>query len=337
MTLTNQAQAAIVGLQQKIIFEISVKAAERIALALDANEETAPLVVALFDLGGARVEASVYLPDTWSADGVIELIRQASNGEDPGALRIEPIEDQDWVTLSQEKRRPVRAGRFFVHGSHERGNFNRHAIEIDAGQAFGTAHHASTLGCLIALDLMLKRRRFRHVLDLGTGTGILAIAAAGLGRRKALASDSDPIAVAVAKENSQKNEAGALVGAVQATGFAHPSLRRAKFDLVFANILFRPLLDLAPLMARRVVPRGMVVLSGITEAQAAALQARYAALGFVLKRRIVVDGWATLLMTRRNTRVKSAPVEPRFRSRSWSLTHDPVRKVCNFSGSCSRR
>ncbi len=193
----------------------------------------------------------------------------------------------------------MRAGRFIIHGSHERDQHSRYAIEIDAGQAFGTAHHASTQGCLIMLDHISKRRRFARVLDLGTGAGTLAIAASRLGRRKVLASDSDRIAVAVAAENARKNRAGDLVDAMPAMGLAHPRLRRAKFDLIFANILFRPLFELAPLLARRVRARGYLILSGITEAQGAALQARYISLGFVLKRRVVIDGWTTLLMAKR--------------------------------------
>jgi ribosomal protein L11 methyltransferase len=114
-----------------------------------------------------------------------------------------------------------------------------------------------------------------------------------------LASDNDRIAVAVAAENARKNRAGALVDAVTATGLAHPRLRRAKFDLIFANILFRPLFELAPLLARRVRARGYLILSGITETQGTALQARYISLGFVLKRRVVLDGWTTLLMAKR--------------------------------------
>ena len=284
---------------RKIVFEASVKAAERIALALDAEEETAPLTVALFDLGAARVESSIYLPSTLAPDFVLDLISQAANGEELASLRVEPVENQDWVTLSQQQRGSVRAGRFIIHGSHERDQHSRYAIEIDAGQAFGTAHHASTQACLIMLDHISKRRRFVRVLDLGTGAGTLAIAASRLGRRKVLASDNDRIAVAVASENAKKNRAGALVDVMKAMGLGHQRLRRARFDLIFANILFRPLFELAPLIVRRVGAGGSIILSGITEAQGTALQARYISLGFVLKRRVVLDGWTTLLMAKR--------------------------------------
>jgi ribosomal protein L11 methyltransferase len=299
MSLANLAIEEAPGGPRRIVFEVSVKTAERIALALDAEEETAPLTVALFDLGGARVESSIYLPASLPPDFVLDLVSRAANGEELASLRVENLEEQDWVTLSQEQRGAVHAGRFIIHGRHERDQHRRYAIEIDAGQAFGTAHHASTLGCLIMLDHISKRRRFARVLDLGTGAGTLAIAASRLGRRKVLASDSDRIAVAVAAENAKINRAGALVDALPALGLAHPRLRRARFDLIFANILFRPLFDLAPRLARRVCPRGSIILSGITEAQGAALQARYISLGFVLKRRVVLDGWTTLLMAKR--------------------------------------
>jgi ribosomal protein L11 methyltransferase len=203
------------------------------------------------------------------------------------------------VTLTQQQRGAVRAGRFNIHGSHERDQHSRYAIEIDAGQAFGTAHHASTQGCLIMLDHISKRRRFARVLDLGTGAGTLAIAASRLSRRKVLASDSDKVAVGVAAANAKKDRAGALVDVMTAIGLAHQRLRRARFDLIFANILFRPLFELAPLLARRMRPRGSIIVSGITEAQGAALQARFISLGFVLKRRVVIDSWTTLLMAKR--------------------------------------
>jgi ribosomal protein L11 methyltransferase len=163
-------------------------------------------------------------------------------------LRIEQVFDEDWVTLSQGKRRPVEAGRFLVYGSHDRARVPHRllAIEIDAGQAFGTAHHASTRGCLIALDDVLKRSRPRSILDFGTGTGVLAIAAAKALKRLALASDNDPLAVDIARDNARKNGLASLVRVLKATGFAYDKLRSAAPDLVLANLLERALYELAP-------------------------------------------------------------------------------------------
>ena len=221
-----------------------------------------------------------------------------------GPLRLEEVAPADWVTLSQGKRGPVAAGRFLVHGSHDRGNVprRRSVIEIDAGQAFGTAHHASTRGCLLALDDQLKRRRPRKVLDLGTGTGILAIAAAKVLGRTIMASDSDPLAVAITAANARNNGVMPQVTVMRATGFLHPRLWRRKADLVLANLLERALYELAPALARHVAPGGTAILSGLTRTQARAIEARTRAFGFALEKRIILDGWATLVITRRSAR-----------------------------------
>lgn len=217
------------------------------------------------------------------------------------ALRIEQVADEDWVTLTQGKRRPVEAGRFLVYGSHDRARVPHRllAIEIDAGQAFGTAHHASTRGCLIALDDVLKRSRPRSILDIGTGTGVLVIAAAKALKRPALATDDDPLAVDIARDNARKNGVVSLVRVLKATGFAYEKLRSAP-DLVLANLLERALYELAPTLARYIPPHGRAILSGLTSDQARGTQARDRAHGFILEKRIILDGWTTLVIVRRN-------------------------------------
>ena len=159
----------------------------------------------------------------------------------------------------------------------------RFTLEIDAGLAFGTAHHATTRGCLIALDRLAKREHLRRVLDIGTGTGILAIAAARALNANVVASDMDPIAVAVAAENARTNGVQSRVTVVEAEGLAHPALRRAKADLLFANILLSPLLDLAPAFARALRPGGLCVLSGLLDRQARQVESRFRSLGFSLE------------------------------------------------------
>jgi ribosomal protein L11 methyltransferase len=215
------------------------------------------------------------------------------------------VADTDWVTLSQGQRGPVHAGRFVIHSSHDRENVarGRFAIEVDASSAFGTAHHASTRGCLLALDEFVKRGRPDLVLDLGTGTGILAIAAARAFDRPVVATDNDPVAVAIATENARKAGVALQVHTLLAEGFAHKSLRRLKADLILANLLARPLYDLAPAMARTSPPGGIAVLSGLTADQAKGLEARYCGHGFILEKRIILDGWATLVLGRRSARV----------------------------------
>jgi ribosomal protein L11 methyltransferase len=286
---------------RSVRFATSAQAAERIAAALELADHP-PEAIGIFAMRDGRFEVSAYYRPEAESAAIEGLITAAAAGEAIASLCIAPLADEDWVTLSQGQRGPVHAGRFFIHGSHTRNSRHLLAIEIDAAQAFGTAHHGSTLGCLLALDHLLKRRRFARALDLGTGTGILAIAATRVQRRKAMASDSDPIAVATARENARNNEVGSLVGVVQAAGLAHPRLRRAQFDLVLANLLMGPLLELAPHLAWALAPRGIAVLSGITNAQSRAVEARYRSLGFMLKSRIILDGWTTLVLGRRNQR-----------------------------------
>ena len=278
--------------------------AERIARALDEALDPAPVAVGLFDRGEGRFEVFAHYEEPPRQDALLELIAQAAGGGGTGPLRIEELAPEDWVTLSQGKRGKVEAGRFFVHGSHDRGRLSRRclSIEIDAGQAFGTAHHASTRGCLLALDDQLKRRRPRIVIDIGTGTGILAIAAAKALKQPVLASDTDGLAVAIATDNARKNGVRPLVRVLKARGFAHPHLGSLQADLVLANLLERALHDLAPNFAQHVAPGGTAILSGLTNTQARGIEARSRAHGFALEKRIILDGWTTLVITRRGTR-----------------------------------
>ena len=286
--------------------EAQASPAERIARALDEALDPAAAAVGLFDRGEGRFEVFAHYEEPPRHDALLELIAQAAGGEGHGPLRIAELAPEDWVTLSQRRRGKVEAGRFLVHGSHDRGRLPRRclAIEIDAGQAFGTAHHASTLGCLLALDDQLKRRRPRIVIDIGTGTGILAIAAAKALRRCVTASDSDPLATAIAADNARKNGVGPLVSVLKARGFAHPLLNRVQADLVLANLLERVLHDLAPSFAEHVAPGGTAILSGLTETQARGIEARYRACSFALEKRIILDGWTTLVITRRSARTR---------------------------------
>jgi ribosomal protein L11 methyltransferase len=279
------------------------ESAERIARALEEAADP-PAAVGLFERGDGRFEVFAHYAAQPSREHLLTLIEDAAGGARLGQLKIEEIAPGDWVTLSQGQRGPVSAGRFLVHGSHDRQRAPSHrfVVEIDAGRAFGTAHHASTRGCLLALDALLKRRRPHSIVDLGTGTGILAIAAANALKRKVLASDSDPVAVTIAGENARNNCAGSQVHVVRADGFAHPLLRWLKADLVLANLLERVLYDLAPALAKRVAPGGRAILSGLTETQARSIEARTRAHGFVMEKRIVLDGWTTLVITRRSAK-----------------------------------
>jgi ribosomal protein L11 methyltransferase len=286
------------------LYQASIEAppdtAERIAATLEAAESPAAMAVTLFERGPDRVEVTALYHEPPPATGLTMLLQDAA--AEPRALsslRIAPVAEADWVRLSQGMRGPVRAGRFLIHSSHSPVARKRCSIEIDASTAFGTAHHASTRGCLLALDALLKRARPARIADIGTGTGILAIAAAKALQGRVLASDNDPVAVRIAAENARQNGVGGLVRVVEADGLAHPLLR-GPFDLIFANLLLNPLLQLAPGFARAVAGGGFCVLSGLTEGQAACVEARFRAAGFTLISRILLEGWATLLMRRRS-------------------------------------
>jgi ribosomal protein L11 methyltransferase len=249
---------------------------------------------------------SAHYAEAPSRQLLTQLIEAASRDAWLGTLRIEPLPPKNWVAEAESQRGPVRAGRFLVHGRHDRGKVQagQCTFEIDAGLAFGTAHHATTRGCLIALDRIAKREYPRRVLDIGTGTGILAIAGVRALNARAVASDVDPIAVAVAAGNARLNGVRSRISLVEAEGLAHPALRRAKGDLLFANILLRPLLELAPAFARAVRPGGFCVLSGLLNAQARQVEARFCSLGFRLDSRILLNGW-TILLLRRGSRRKT--------------------------------
>jgi ribosomal protein L11 methyltransferase len=216
-------------------------------------------------------------------------------------LVVEELPETDWVSQSLAGLHPVEAGRFVVHGSHDRAKLppGRIAIEIDAGQAFGTGHHATTAGCLIALDRLLRRRRFINPLDLGTGAGVLAIALAKLLRLPVLATDIDPLAVAVARENAALNRVAHLVRVETAVGVRHAAIRgRAPYDLIVANILAEPLIRLAPQVSPLLAPGGVLVLSGLLPHQRERVVAAYGAQGIRLVEARIRDGWAVLVLAR---------------------------------------
>ena len=214
-------------------------------------------------------------------------------------LVVEKLAARDWVKASLAGLGPVSAGRFVVHGAHHRGRLpaSRIGIEIEAATAFGTGHHGTTRGCLIALDALARQRRPRHVLDLGTGSGVLAIAAAKLLRVPVLATDIDRQAARAAHDNARNNGVARLVDAVAGAGLNAPQVAsRAPYDLVLANILLGPLQRLAAPLARSLWPNARVVLSGLLATQAEAAISAYRSQGLMLERRIALDEWVTLVM-----------------------------------------
>ena len=212
------------------------------------------------------------------------------------------LPDRDWLAENQLAFPPLRVGRFFIYGSHHRGRVPAGAIGImlDAATAFGTGEHPSTRGCLMALDRLAHRHRFRRPLDVGTGTGILAVAAAKLLHRRVLASDIDRGAVRVARHNVARNGVAGLVRVSGADGYRHRAIRKLPYDLILSNILARPLALLARDLARTLMPGGRAVLSGLLRRQEPIVLAPHRGCGIVLERRLVIDGWSTLVLRARS-------------------------------------
>lgn len=268
--------------------------------------EPPPDAATCFEDGTAfRVEA--YFAESPDGDRIAALLAEVLGGAGSPAVEVSDVPDLNWVAISQAALPPVAAGRFTVHGRHDRARVPRGpwTIEIDAGEAFGTAHHATTLGCLTAIDRLTRRRRFRRVLDLGCGSGVLAIAAArAMPSSRIVASDIDPIAVEVAAGNMAINGCGGRIRVRCADG-----LPRGRYDLIVANILAGPLTSLAPRMRMAAAPGAAVVLSGLLVHQAAAVSATYRSHGFALVRNERIAGWSALtLINRSGRRVRPKPV-----------------------------
>jgi ribosomal protein L11 methyltransferase len=255
--------------------------------------------IAASERSDGRWDITVHFAEPPDQAQVRDLVGIAAGDDAAGHITFDTVEAKDWVKATLEELAPVRAGRFIVHGQHDRSKVppNKLGIEIEAALAFGTGHHGTTRGCLLLLDSVLMARRPRRVLDLGTGTGVLAIAAAKALRVKVLASDIDPLAVRVARDNARLNGTGGLVKTIAAVGLSAPDFaRHGPFDLVLANILANPLRQMATPMATHLAPSGLVILSGLLPHQAQAVIAAYRARGLVLERHLVIEGWSSLLM-----------------------------------------
>jgi ribosomal protein L11 methyltransferase len=282
----------------------SAATARHLLDALAASLDSTEVVVAAAEARDGLWSLSLHFRQPPNETAVRALVALTAGAQIANALVFESIAATDWVKASLAGLTPVAAGRFLVHGAHDRARVppNRIGIEIEAALAFGTGHHGTTLGCLIALDRFARGQPNRRgprlkVLDLGTGSGVLAIAAARALRRPVLASDNDPRAVNAARANARLNRAGAAVEIIRADGFNSSRFcAREPFDLVFANILLEPLKRMATPMARLLAPNGHVILSGLLAAQARTALAAYRARGLVLAHRVPLDGWVTLVL-----------------------------------------
>ena len=281
--------------------QIIARGPRAIAEAAAANLDADPLLeAATYSILEEDEDRDVWRIDAFptTADEVDALRRRLADF--PGLVTtVEALADADWLAMSLSGLPPVRAGRFFVYGAPDQGRIpaNAVALRIEAGAAFGTGHHGTTVGCLLAWNDLIKARRFDKVLDVGAGTGVLAIAAARTGARLARGTDIDAPSVRIARENAALN--GARAEFVHASGLGHQRVRSAApYDLVFANILAPPLVALAQDIRGALRPGGVAILSGLLRTQERRVLAAYRSRGFRLLRRIHRDAWATLVLER---------------------------------------
>lgn len=275
------------------------EAADALAeMAEDLSPE--PVGSGVFEIEDGRDRWEVGLYFTEAPDELALTLMATAFGAEP--FVVSELPEVDWVAHVRRELAPVEAGRFFVHGSHDADDVpaGAEALLIEAAMAFGTGHHATTKGCLLALDRMIDAGAApERIVDIGCGTAVLAMAAARVFPVMVLAGDIDPQAVDVALANVIANGLDGRVECVEAMGFDHPLIEgAAPFDLVFANILKQPLIDLVPDMARYITPGGKAILSGILTTQADEVAAAYLAGGLALERRDDFGDWSTLVVSR---------------------------------------
>lgn len=271
------------------------EAAEAAAAAIDAE---IALEGATYSILEEDEERGVWridgFPTTSEEAAVMEAALRAHEGLE---VEVETLADADWLAMSLSGLPPVEAGRFFVYGAHDQGKVpeGRVDLKIDAGAAFGTGHHGTTVGCLEAFDRLLETERFDKVLDVGCGTGVLAIAAAKTGSPVAVGTDIDAPSVRIANENAEINQAHARF--VHADGLDQAEVAgHAPYDLVFANILAGPLVELAPAIAGALRTGGVAILSGLLRTQEERVLEAYRPLGFTVERTIHHDAWSALAL-----------------------------------------
>ncbi|MGC2203632.1 MAG: 50S ribosomal protein L11 methyltransferase [Stellaceae bacterium] len=293
-------------------------------LARVRGADAASAVFAILDDAAGAVSAFETESEEWRLDAYPQsplltaefsariALAAAAAGGVLAEIAEEKLPTRNWAADNQLAFPPLRVGRFFIYGSHYCGSVPGGAIGIlvDAAIAFGTGEHPSTQACLVALEGLARRRRFRQPLDIGTGTGILSIATAKLLRRKIIAGDIDPNAVRVARLNVARNGVLKWVQVLRAAGYRDRTICKAHYDLIFANILARPLALMAADLARVLAPGGRAVLSGLLRRQEPVVLAPHRGCGIVLDRRLLIDGWSTLVLRRRGPDVTMGAKAP---------------------------
>jgi ribosomal protein L11 methyltransferase len=266
--------------------------AQRLSEALEQIEPTP--VVSAFELG----ERGLWEVEAFFAIEPDEAQLQRDYGV---PMRVIPIQDENWVARALDGLPPVETGRFFIYGSHDASTVpqNKIGLHIEASYAFGTGHHGTTRGCLLALEYLVKRRSFYNALDLGCGTGVLGLAFARLLHMPVVATDIDPLATSKSTENARINQASPWMRVETANGFRSRLISdNAPYDLIFANILAGPLMKLMPGLRKNLAPRGNIILSGILDEQANGICTMARAQGLLVQRRTALEGWVTLILQR---------------------------------------
>lgn len=263
------------------------------ALGFDAPMDA--LSVSIYDMPDGTMSVQALYPNAADAQAALETLTLGDNVK----AEIKQLPNEDWVSLSQSGLDPVHAGPFFIHGSHDIQRIPDDCpfpIQIDAGLAFGTGHHGTTKGCLLAFDILTSQGFDpQTVLDLGTGAGVLAIASAMKLQRTILASDIDQDSVDVTLSNAVVNNVGDFINAIRADGFDHEALKGQKFDLIFANILAGPLLAMAEDIAGALAPKGRLILSGILVEQAQTMVDGFKVAGLTCETQPSLEGWVTFI------------------------------------------
>ena len=253
------------------------------------------LAVSIFEDGPDKMHVQALFETQEQAQACLDGLKFSEDMES----FITQLPNEDWVSKSQAGLPPIEAGRFWLYGSHDKDLVPQsaiHPIEINAGLAFGSGHHGTTKGCLLILDELLSDGFLpRRILDLGCGAGVLAIAAAKALNREIIATDIDPDAVDVTLANAAINNVDAYIKCYQADGFESPHLKGQQFDLIFANILAGPLMELAPDISKALAPQGKVILSGILDEQAARVADRFIEKGLAISHQPSLSGWTSLV------------------------------------------
>ena len=287
--------------QTRLYLQARKPEANHIFTILEAILEEEGMPISLFEHDDHLGEwcVSIYVEQD-QADQLEERVSQAL-GSDTFGLKIgrEELGNIDWVSETLRDLAPVKAGRFIIHGSHDRHvpKANELAIEIDAGQAFGTGHHGTTAGCLDMLEAALKMRDYSNALDIGTGSGVLAVALARATNADILASDIDPVAVKVAKQNFILNGCSDRIDTVVSRGLENRIFHEhGPFDLIIANILAGPLQKMSASLCRELASEGTLILSGLLPHQKSRIVATYRMQGLTLGYYHIRDGWLTLVL-----------------------------------------